>query len=397
MKVNTLVFFFLLVSFGLKAQNPKVVGFLPHYRFDQVDNIDFNAITHLNLAFANPDMEGNLSFENAPIAYTINKAKEHDVEVFVSLAGGYLLPEWELAWNSLMKEENRSAFIHKIVKYVENNNCDGVDVDLEWQYVDALYSPFVNDLIDSLHAHELLCSASLPGTYRYPEITDETLEKLDWINMMVYDLTGPWDPENAGPHSPYSFAESSLFYWNGEGVANERLTLGMPFYGYDFEGNQGVTSFTYRYMVHMDEENAYLDQVEEKYYNGIPTIKAKTQLAIEEELLGIMIWELGQDHYSDFSLLQAIDEEINAITSFSEEQIREKASVFPNPFVDQLYIKHAHHSRIQLYDMNGRMILNIDDESKEHKIDGHSLAPGLYVLRVLYDDGIEIRTVSKTL
>ena len=111
MKFWISIFFLITITFGLKAQNSNVVGFLPHYRFDYTDDINFEAITHLNLAFANPDMEGNLSFENAPIAYTINKAKQHDVKVFISLAGGYLTPEWDLAWTNLMKEENRSEYI----------------------------------------------------------------------------------------------------------------------------------------------------------------------------------------------------------------------------------------------------------------------------------------------
>jgi len=145
MKPYVLLFLFFFISFGLEAQNPYVVGFLPHYRFDHTDDINFEALTHLNLAFANPNMEGDLSFENAPIAYTINKAKENDVKVFISLAGGYLTPAWDLAWQHLMKEENRSAFIHKIVKYVEGNNADGVDLDLEWQYVNkSLTKPLMH-------------------------------------------------------------------------------------------------------------------------------------------------------------------------------------------------------------------------------------------------------------
>jgi chitinase len=42
------------------------------------------------------------------------------------------------------------------------------------------------------------------------------------------------------------------------------------------------------------------------YYNGIPTIKMKTILAIKEAS-GIMIWQLSGDAPDAKSLLQAID------------------------------------------------------------------------------------------
>jgi GH18 family chitinase len=46
------------------------------------------------------------------------------------------------------------------------------------------------------------------------------------------------------------------------------------------------------------------------YYNGIPTIKQKTQLA-KKEASGIMIWQLLGDASGDKSLLNAVYEEAN--------------------------------------------------------------------------------------
>lgn len=395
MKYILVIVFFFSFVFGLKAQNQKVVGFLPHYRFDHVDDINFDALTHLNLAFANPDMEGNLSFENAPIAYTINKAKASDVKVFISLAGGYLTPEWDAAWQNLMKEENRSDYIHKIVNYVINNNTDGVDVDLEWQYVTDLYSPFVDELIDSLHAHDLECSASLPGTYRYPEITDTTLDKLDWVNMMVYDLTGPWAPNNPGPHSPFSFAENSLFYWNGQGMPNEKLTLGMPFYGYDFGNPNGVSAYTYRYIVSLNEENAQVDQVDEIYYNGIPTIKTKTQYAIDEGLLGVMMWELGQDSYDELSLLDAINEVIqDNVSSVTSETIN-NILIYPNPFNTKINLKGEEFFDFEILDMQGKIFFTSDYSSDQYIIESLDLPNGMYIVRLITKNKSLVKTIVK--
>jgi hypothetical protein len=58
-------------------------------------------------------------------------------------------------------------------------------------------------------------------------------------------------------------------------------------------------------MVASNTSNADRDNVGNKYYNGRPTIKAKVKLAAES-LSGIMIWELGQDSFSQYSLLETI-------------------------------------------------------------------------------------------
>ena len=43
----------------------------------------------------------------------------------------------------------------------------------------------------------------------------------------------------------------------------------------------------------------------EQHYNGRPTIASKVKLAAQN-LSGIMIWELGQDSFTEYSLLQTI-------------------------------------------------------------------------------------------
>ena len=58
-------------------------------------------------------------------------------------------------------------------------------------------------------------------------------------------------------------------------------------------------------MVASDISNADRDNVGNKYYNGRPTMRTKVRLAAES-LSGIMIWELGQDSFTEYSLLETI-------------------------------------------------------------------------------------------
>lgn len=378
------------MTFGpLSAQEDfKVIGYLPYYRFSYNSQIEYERLTHLNLAFANPDMEGNLDIGGQDIIPVVNAAKAEGVEVYISLAGGALTDEWEQAWEHLMLPENRSAFIHKIMQYVESYELDGIDFDLEWSHVNEKYSPFVMELRDSVTAHGIALTAALPGTYRYPDITDEALAAYDWINMMVYDLTGSWDPGNPGPHSPYSFALNAMFYWQGQGVPKSKLTLGVPFYGYDF-GSSPVSSHRYGTIVDWDPANAWLDQVDQVYYNGIPTIVQKTELALGQ-LSGIMIWELGQDHFSELSLLRTIDETINVTSVNGPETTVNVLDVYPNPFQETLTVANTSGKavRYRISDLNGRVLKQAQLDARANtQVDVMDLPSGFYLLTAQNDDG----------
>ncbi|MEQ8703266.1 MAG: glycosyl hydrolase family 18 protein [Phaeodactylibacter sp.] len=389
MKRILLLLTFAIAMGPLTAQQDfKVIGYLPYYRFSYNSQIEYERLTHLNLSFANPDMEGNLDIGGQDITPIVSAAKAAGVDVYISLAGGALTDEWEQAWEHLMLPQNRSAFIHKIMQYVEVHELDGIDFDLEWSHVNEKYSPFVLELRDSVTAHGLTLTAALPGTHRYPDITDEALAAYDWINMMAYDLTGSWAPNNPGPHSPYSFALNAMFYWQGQGVPKSKLTLGVPFYGYDFGGTP-VVSRRYGTIVDWDPENAWVDQVDQVYYNGIPTIVQKTQLA-HAQLAGIMIWELGQDHFSDLSLLRAIDETLNITSVDGPETTVRLLDFFPNPFRETLTVANTSVKAVdyRISDVHGRILRQARLEgSANTQLDVWDLPKGFYLLTAQNDDG----------
>ncbi len=380
------------------AQNHRLVGYLPYYQFHRVDDIDFEKLTHVCLAFANPDADGNLSIGGRDIEPIVEVAHDANVDVLLSLAGGALSSDWWAAWQNLTTESNRSAFIHKIITYLYDHDLQGIDMDLEWQYVEDWYSGFSMELSDSLQAHDFLYTAAFPGTYRYPEISDEALRDFDFINTMVYDLTGPWNPNNAGPHSPYSFAENSIKYWRDkQGIAPENLTLGIPFYGWNFNDPTDVFSFTYRSMVNQNPANALRDNVDAAYYNGIMTVRQKTELAMAK-VSGVMIWELGQDHFDkQFSLLNAIHQVISANVSSNEEiEAFTDINIYPNPFSDFFFFENPKEQDVQiiLTDASGRLIAQqLIPAFSTETIGNTQMVKGLYFLRLIWEDGVGVSKV----
>ena len=390
---------FFFWSTAVFAQEFKVIGYFPYYRFGIAEKVDFAKVTHLNLAFVNPDTLGNLSIgdkDPAPVM-AMALSQNPDLKIFVSLGGGYISKEWKMAYDKFLKPDHRAAFVHLLTEYVVNNGFDGIDVDLEWQYVNELYSPFVLELRDSVHARGKQISAALPGIHRYGDLTQAALDAFDFINLMAYDMTGPWDPNNPGPHSDYQFAVKSIDFWKDQGVQAGRLTLGVPFYGWDFTDRNNVKGFTFGSVVAKNTDLAYVDQDGQRYYNGIRTIQKKTLLALNE-CGGIMIWELGQDAfdaYAEYSLLAAIDYvvqhgELPIITALEGPLPAEGIDVFPNPFHDKITIS-AHENgaffRARLTDMQGRALWTSEGYFHENEtvFNTPDVPAGAYVLQVEVD------------
>ena len=284
----------------------RVVGYVPLGRVaPDLSNISFQRLTHLNIAFVNPDSTGNLRVPQG-FDMIIKKAHEYKVKVLASIGGGSHNPYY----SRLLSDTNRKAFIGQFVQLVMDHNLDGLDVDIENDNIDKNYEPFIAGLAAALKPMGKLLTAAL-ATWNGQLISDAALKNFDFINVMSYDQTGPWRPNQPGPHSTYAKAEEDLQYWiNTRGIPKEKLGLGVPFYGYCF-GTKYGESMSYKNIIATFPGSDQQDEVKPEgggmiYYNGLPTIKRKTALALNKAG-GVMIWQLLQDADGDKSLLAAID------------------------------------------------------------------------------------------
>ena len=293
----------------------KVIGYFPTWgAFDSNLTVaDFTKLTHINIAFVNPDKDGNLedNVSDEQIGSLVEKAKLHNVKVSMSL-GGAIAPSYE----ALLNNDNRANFVARLISYVEKHNLDGIDVDLEGNNIPHNYEEFVSDLSKEIKPEKLLTAAIVE--WYNNKITDAALERFDWINLMSYDVTGSWAPEISGQHSPYSKAEGDFRHFMKRDVPSARLIVGVPFYGYDFRyDTPNLMYVPYKKIVNEHSGAENYDQINEIYYNGIDTIIKKVKLAKELEGGGIMIWEITQDVDSsdDRSLLKAISDEVWSTSS----------------------------------------------------------------------------------
>lgn len=310
---STLAVLALGLSFARAGAPMKVVAYVPNWtnleEFSKT--ISYGKLTHINIAFENPvDDTGKLSFNKGNTAL-ISKARARDVKILVSLGGGSASSNQEMRrrYFALLKDEQRPAFVRKVTSYLEKHNFDGVDVDLEGPAINEDYGKFIRELSESLKPRKLLLTAALSQGYGGDKVPDSALKHYDFLNIMAYDATGNWSPDRPGQHSSLPFAKFAVKYWLGRGLPRSKAVLGVPFYGYGFGEAFKNDGYSYSEIVEKYPGAEDKDQVGSTiWYNGIPTIRAKTRHVIDEKLGGVMIWSLNQDAKGKKSLLGAIDD-----------------------------------------------------------------------------------------
>lgn len=327
LKSLSILFFVSTTSLTLSAQNTsssfKIIGYYPIDQAMKADTseVPFDKLTHIDLAFVNPDSLGNLNQDFGALIPFIKAAHSHNVKILYSIGGG----SYQGQYHALLKEGKRQELIKNLVAKVVQYDADGIDVDLESGYAfgsetDPNYGIFIRELAQSLKSKNKLITAALPSSPGNV-VTHDVLTQFDFINIMSYDHTGPWSPDRAENHASYPDAMNDLHYYlNTLKVPKDKLILGVPFYGHGFGpglSDPVIAWMTYKEIVstyagaewvdHWHLPNGYI-----MYYNGIPTIKNKTHLAMKEAA-GIMIWEIMYDLPSGRkSLLNAIYEAASA-------------------------------------------------------------------------------------
>lgn len=260
--------------------------------------IAYDKLTHINYAFVLPRSDGSIRDVSNPwkLKKIVETANQHGVSVLISVGGWGLEKEFEAV---AADPAIRAVFVQNLVDYAAKYELHGVDIDWEYPVVgvsDANYLALMRELRAALPADVLLTTAVPAYGIHADGIPAESFEVLDFVNLMVYDLSRE-------AHATMEMAGQSLDYWQARGLAVEKTVLGVPFYSRPGE-------VPYRKMVQADPAAAQLDEFEFagalQYYNGIPTMRAKTELALSRAS-GIMFWALSQDMTDEYSLLAAID------------------------------------------------------------------------------------------
>jgi chitinase len=281
----------------------RVVAYVTEHA--DLNNTSFERLTHVNYAFLCPNGNGTFQPLDDParLEKFVDVAHRSGVRALISVGGW----GWEAQFaKTAAQPAYRAIFIRDLLEIVRQYRLDGVDMDWEYPRPGSSSDDFLalmSELRRELPREKLLSAAVIAYGEVGAGVPSESFEVMDFVNLMAYD-----DFANPMSHSSLECARAALDYWLGRGLARQKAVLGVPFYSRP----DGVP---YARLVEADPlaaENDLSDyQGKTVNYNGIPTIQAKTRLALERGS-GIMFWALEQDSSGGASLITAIERVVNA-------------------------------------------------------------------------------------
>lgn len=314
---------------------------LPAERFTQI-NYAFAKIENGRAVLADPARDG----ENLR-GLTALRKRNPELKVVLSLGG------WDDSAgfsDAAASAGSRRAFARSCGDLLAEHDLDGVDLD--WEYPVSGGAPGVahrpqdrenftlllRELRDTLdrqgrrdgRRYVLTIAGAVSGGYLNSIEPGAAAELVDHIFLMAYDLHGPWDAcanfnaplytPSDGPSRYKASVDDGVSAWLARGVPAEKLVLGMPLYGYIYQGvssrNGGLYSrfdsarsvswdtvrgeylnrSAYRQLRHQEAGVPYLcGNRSFLSYDDPESIAAKAELARRRGLGGVGFWELSQD------------------------------------------------------------------------------------------------------
>ncbi len=308
----------------------KVIGYYSGDLFDDpLENLQTDKLTHVIYAFLIPQKDGTLVELEKPekLREIVLKSHNDGAKVFIAVGGwSYegkpLQPVFEEVAAS---DETRKLLIENILKFVDEYNLDGVELDWEHPNKNTIenFEKLTVELSEALKLKDKELTAALNGAWSKttgPEpsmvLTDKCLESYSFINVMAYDASNT-------EHSSVWFSETSIDYWLDRGVKAEDIVLGMPLYA-------RPSWMQYRHLIDLNSEYAFVDYAPTtplgSYYNGMNTLREKTIIALNRAG-GVMLFDVNEDTNDEYSIVSMIDNLINRTKHITKDELKNYITV----------------------------------------------------------------------
>jgi len=333
---------------------------IAYYAGDEksIDTFDLNGVDQIIYSFLH--LKGNeLAIDNKVDSLTlvnlINQKKKYpDLKVLVSLGG------WggcESCSEVFSTKQGRIDFAISTAKIIKTFDADGIDLDWEYPaisgYPDHKYQKEdrenFTDLVIQLRKYmkqgDILSFAAGASTRFFENSIewDKVMPLVDNVNLMTYDFFGSGS-QKTGHHTALASnefqdrsAESSIKALIDLGVNSKKIFIGGAFYIKTFKNvpniNNGLnqkaewnrsynqinfesirSNFTFFWDTQAKATYAY-DSINKIFatFDDHRSIRLKTEFAIENDLGGIMFWQLMNDKKEN-GLLKTIVETMNVNT-----------------------------------------------------------------------------------
>jgi len=257
--------------------------------------------------------------------------------------------KWDEFTKTIETPAKRDAIVAKLVTVIEASGYDGIQIDFEG--VNASDANKITDFMQRLHtafkprgwlvsqaviARSSDASTYWGGAYDYRELAKYN----DYIVIMAYDYG------YAGRPDPIAVAP----IWWVEGVADyaasriprEKVILGIPFYGYDWNVSNGPPASSVSHAMAMElaeRPGAQLDYDDgdqanrlrykddhgddhEVWFENADSFEAKLRVITDNRLAGFATWRLGHEDPETWTVIASIQTPATRIPPLDETSDR---------------------------------------------------------------------------
>jgi len=306
----------------------------PPYTADQ---IPYKKLTHIAHAFVllTDKADGTLEIPAGTIEPAlISKAHKAGVKVLISIGGGDGIqgPRFN---QMAASESTRQAFVRNVRHFLKKYGYDGVDIDWEVPNTEDLANctTLIQELRDGLPSPWLISMAVTADPRGYGQGLDipALAPLLDFMNVMTYDFYGTWSGETgfvspllqdpADPQQAGSVKTSMDLYAKQYGVPVEKMNIGTPFYGYEWDGTDilwamcatcassspSYAPYIKQRINHQGWSAKFDSAAKTPYltnatapgfitYDGVESTARKVRYVKKHRFGGVFMWELSQDY-----------------------------------------------------------------------------------------------------
>jgi chitinase len=290
----------------------RITGYLPMYRMDTFDPNQLQYLSDVIFFAVASDSYGNI-IRQIPSQYIkqIDKWKSnYPVRFHLGVIDHFGMDQTRGLSRVVRSQERRKRFAQSLRETVMELGFAGADIDWEWPtgYERSLYSELLKDVELEFDQYNLELSIAMSP---FQTLDKEAFDHIDYAHLMLYDTLDY--------HSTLAEMELAITYLLRRGIPAEKLSAGVPFYGRGLRsyGKQWRQVISYRSLVERNMIDNYDDITAGYYFNNATTIVNKTRYAMDQQLGGMMIWELGQDAAGSNSLLQRMHKTIDNHLEYS--------------------------------------------------------------------------------
>lgn len=298
-----------------KSQDDKViVAYVTSWSDVIPDPAHFNI---LNYAFGHvSDTFDGIKIDNPERFQQMIKLREinPDLKVLLSIGG------WGSGRFSEMAASDslRKAFANDCRLIIHLYKIDGIDIDWEyptigWAGISSSpedtenFTRLMRDIREAISNEKLLTLAS-SATAKYIDF-NSVIPVVDYVNLMTYDMSdgeSHHSPLYSSSIAPEMTADKSVKLHKAAGVPDEKIVLGMPFYG---RGNRDGSSYYCDFKnikleagEHEEwdskSQSPYIADSEGNFIFGFDnprSIGIKCEYILENNLGGAMYWDYNGD------------------------------------------------------------------------------------------------------